>query len=589
MGQPKGGGTSSGGGGGGGSSAPKKKKDNGTSKYFKSTSKPVAKTPSAKTLAEQYGLKGAGEAAAKTKAVATPAAKAIPKKTVKAKPPAAPKVSVIKAPTISAAPAAKIEAAPAKESFGVLKSDTAAKRDTTSATFISDTTKRAIPKAITSISEPDALSAKPKVDAASVREKAYEKAAEPKAATSIPPLIAKPSKVNEPVKQPSLVEKIKAATDVVKPKVEPAPNVEVPKKPAANIPPLIAKPPAAVEPKVINAPKAKEVAASIQSKNVDVEGWAAKQKVIQGNLKQQAEDVASGKKASLPAKHIETFDQATYAAKAAEGKEGGVLGKVSGIAGAIVADKYRNDETSYNQAYWASRLAGGATQAELAAEQKAIGMKKAYSGDVVVTPDMQKKAADDLKRVTGSMAVIDDPKMPEAEKESLKKAGIDVGGVTKTEKKSGLLGELRLGDKKTTTDYAYKKGPVITTKATDPVIKTPLGELRLGEKTSTTYVGGVEVATKTGGDELGVGAKVTQAEAPAHIADTTKIEPMDGLNTVEDVQKAIESTTDKKELASLHERLRSLMRAMRTRTKFGGLAIGQAETEATKLGGLRIK
>ena len=571
MGQPKGGGTSSGGGGGGGSSAPKKKKDNGTSKYFKSTSKPVAKTPSAKTLAEQYGLKGAGEAAAKTKAVATPAAKATPKKTVKAKPPAAPKVSVIKAPTISAAPAAKIEAAPAKESFGVLKSDTAAKRDTTSATFIKDITKRAIPKAITSISEPDALSAKPKVDAASVREKAYEKAAEPKAATSIPPLIAKPSKVNEPVKQPSLVEKIKAATDVARPKVEPAPKVEVPKKPVA------------VEPKVIAAPKAKQVVASIQSKNVDVEGWAAKQKDIQSKLKQQAEDVASGKKAPLPAKHIETFDQATYAAKAAEGKEGGALGKVSGIAKAVISDKYRNDETSYNQAYWAARKAGGATQAEMAAEQKAIGMKKAYSGDVVVTPDMQKKAADDLKRVTGSMAVIDDPKMPEAEKEALKKAGIDVGGVTKTEKKSGLLSE------KATTDYTYKNGPVITTKATDPIIKTPLGNLRLGEKTSTTYVDGVEVATKTGGDELGVGAKVTQAEAPAHIADTTKIEPMDGLNTVEDVQKAIESATDKQELASLHERLRSLMRAMRTRTKFGGLAIGQAETEATKLGGLRIK
>ena len=479
MGQPKGGGTSSGGGGGGGSSAPKKKKDNGTSKYFKSTSKPVAKTPSAKTLAEQYGLKGAGEAAAKTKAVATPAAKATPKKTVKAKPPAAPKVSVIKAPTISAAPAAKIEAAPAKESFGVLKSDTAAKRDTTSATFISDTTKRAIPKAITSISEPDALSAKPKVDAASVREAAYEKAPKPKPAANIPPLIAKPNAFNAPKPTiPNYVEK------ALTPKVKP----------------------------------------------------------------------------DLP------VDKSVYEKLAAEGKEGGVLGKVSGIAKAIISDKYRNKDMSYNQAYWASRKAGGATQAEMAAEQKAIGMKKAYSGDVVVTETMKREAAEAMKPVKGEFPEL-----------------LTKGVRTVDKETSGLFGEQQ---KKTLT---YGDGAVITTKTTDPVIKTPLGELRLGDKKTTTYANGVEQYTQTGGDKYHVGAEVTGTDTPAHIADTTKIEPMDGLNTVEDVQKAIESTTDKKELASLHERLRSLMRAMRTRTKFGGLAIGQAETEATKLGGLRIK
>lgn len=530
MGQPKGGGTSSGGGGGGGSSAPKKKKDNGTSKYFKSTSKPVAKTPSAKTLAEQYGLKGAGEAAAKTKAVATPAAKATPKKTVKAKPPAAPKVSVIKAPTISAAPAAKIEAAPAKESFGVLKSDTAAKRDTTSATFIKDVTKRAIPKAITSISEPDALSAKPKVDAASVREKAYEKAAEPKAATSIPPLIAKPSKVNEPVKQPSLVEKIKAATDVVKPKVEPAPNVEVPKKPAANIPPLIAKPNA------FNAPKP------------TVPNYVEKA-------------LTPEVKPDLP------VDKSVYEKVAAGQKDGGLIGKVSPTLGAVISDKYRNEDMSYNQAYWASRKAGGATQAEMAAEQKAIGMKKAYSGDVVVTESMKREAAEAMKPVKGEFPEL-----------------LTKGVRTVDKETSGLFGEHQ---KKTLT---YGDGAVITSKTTDPVIKTPLGELRLGDKKTTTYANGVEQYTQTGGDKYHVGAEVAgAADKPSYISDTTKIEPMDGLNTVSDVQNAIASTTDEKELASLHERLRSLMRAMRTRTKFGGLAIGQAETEATKLGGLRIK
>jgi hypothetical protein len=408
---------------------------------------------------------------------AAPAAKV--KKVVKAKAPAAPKTPVIQAPKVSAAPAAKIKAAPAKESFGVLKSDTAAKRDTTSATFIKDVAKRAIPKAITSISEPDALSARPKVDAASVREAAYEKAPKPKPAANIPPLIAKPNAFNAPKPTiPNYVEK------ALTPKVKP----------------------------------------------------------------------------DLP------VDKSVYEKLAAEGKEGGVLGKVSGIAKAIISDKYRNKDMSYNQAYWASRKAGGATQAEMAAEQKAIGMKKAYSGDVVVTESMKREAAEAMKPVKGEFPEL-----------------LTKGVRTVDKETSGLFGEQQ---KKTLT---YGDGAVITTKTTNPVIKTPLGELRLGDKKTTTYANGVEQYTQTGGDKYHVGAEVTGTDTPAHIADTTKIEPMDGLNTVEDVQNAIASTTDEKELASLHERLRSLMRAMRTRTKFGGLAIGQAETEATKLGGLRIK
>lgn len=415
---------------------------------------------------------------------AAPAAKikkVEPKKVVKAKAPAAPKTPVIKAPVVSAAPAAKIEAAPVKESFGVLKSDTAAKRDTTSATFIKDITKRAIPKAITSISEPDALSNKPVVDTGmDAREKAYEKSTEPKAATSIPPLIAKLNAFNAPKPAvPNYVEK--ALTPEVKP--------------------------------------------------------------------------------DLP------VDKSVYEKQAAVGKEGGVLGKVSGIAKAIISDKYRNEDMSYNQAYWAARKAGGATQAEMAAEQKAIGMKKAYSGDVVVTETMKREAAEAMKPVKGEFPELLTKGVRTVEKET-----------------SGLLGEHQ---KKTLT---YGDGAVITTKTTDPVIKSPLGDVRLGDKKTTTYANGVEQYTQTGGDKYHVGAEVTgAADKPSYISDTTKIEPMEGLNTVEDVQAAIASTTDEKELASLHERLRSLMRAMRTRTKFGGLAIGQAETEATKLGGLRIK
>ena len=273
----------------------------------------------------------------------------------------------------------------------------------------------------------------------------------------------------------------------------------------------------------------------------------------------------ASKTTPMLAKHVPDVDPATYK-EVATSQTSGALSKVSPVLGAVIKDKYRNEEVSYNQAYWASKLAGGATQKELAAEQQAIGMKKAYSGDVVVTPDMKRKAADDLKRVTGSMATLQN------------------GGVTKTEEKTGLLGE------GTTTKYAYKDGPTVTTKATDPVIKSPLGDVRLGEKVSTTYVDGVEVATKTGGDALGVGAKVTTPEGVAtHVSDTAKIEPMDGLNTVDDIQKAIEATTDKSELAALHKRLRSLMRAQRTRTQFGGLNIGEADVEATKLSGLRIR
>jgi hypothetical protein len=236
------------------------------------------------------------------------------------------------------------------------------------------------------------------------------------------------------------------------------------------------------------------------------------------------------------------------------------LGPTSQIGKAIIADKYRNDEPSYNQEYWAGQRAKGVSQVDMKAQQDKIGMNKAYSGDVVVTDDMKRKASDDLKRITGSMATLQN------------------GGVTKTEEKSGFFGE------KLKTDYDYKGGPVITTKATDPVVKG----YRLGDKTSTTFVDGVEVATKTGNDPLGKDAKVTKPDIAGQINDQAKIEPMDKLSTVADIQNAIETTTDKKELAALHKRLRALMRSNKTRTQFGGLRVGEAEVESTKLSGMRI-
>tara|TARA_R110002073_G_scaffold86820_3_gene206311 strand:- start:1166 stop:1774 length:609 start_codon:yes stop_codon:yes gene_type:complete len=51
----------------------------------------------------------------------------------------------------------------------------------------------------------------------------------------------------------------------------------------------------------------------------------------------------------------------------------------------VIKDKYRNDDVSYNQAYWATQRASGVSQADMKAEQDSIGIKKAYSGDRVPT------------------------------------------------------------------------------------------------------------------------------------------------------------------------------------------------------------
>ena len=149
----------------------------------------------------------------------------------------------------------------------------------------------------------------------------------------------------------------------------------------------------------------------------------------------------------------------------------------------------------YDEAYWAKKRADGVSQPDMKAAMDKIGIKKAYSGDRVVTKANSDTAALKIKKVTGSMATIEN------------------GGVTKTEKKGGLLGE------KLDTTYDYKGGPKIVTRATDPTIKG----VRFGEKKSTTYVDGTEYATKTGHDPLGKDAKVTRPETAGHITDTVKI------------------------------------------------------------------
>ena len=210
----------------------------------------------------------------------------------------------------------------------------------------------------------------------------------------------------------------------------------------------------------------------------------------------------------------------------------------------------------YDQEYWAGKRASGVSQADMKAEQDSIGMSKAYSGDKVVTADMKRKASDDLSRVTGSMATIEN------------------GGVTKTEsEKYGLLNERQ------DTTYDYKGGPSIVTKANDP----SLFGLNFGDKASTTYVDGTEVATKTGRDPLGKDAKVTRPEGLAKdINDTQDIDPVKAADEITDIDNQIKAETDPVKLKALYQRRLRLIRMSRTNTRFAGL-LGEADTKKSIL------
>ena len=278
---------------------------------------------------------------------------------------------------------------------------------------------------------------------------------------------------------------------------------------------------------------------------------------------------------NLAARNYGKFDNSTYQAIAESNKNSTMP---SMLLSAIKNDKYRNDEVSYNQAYFAARLSGGATQAELKAEQDAIGMKKSYSGDRVITPDMQRRARDDLSRVTGSMAVLDDPKMTAEKRADLIKSGILVGGVTKN------VGDpYGFFNERQDTTYNYEGGPSIVTRANDP----SLFGVGLGAKTSTTFVDGVAVAKKTGGDGLGNGAGLEFLTVPEGINDTTSADPVDPVdpvdpNSLDSINKAIAETTDPEELKSLYQRRLSLMRMDRTRTRFAGL-LDDADTKKSQM------
>ena len=266
----------------------------------------------------------------------------------------------------------------------------------------------------------------------------------------------------------------------------------------------------------------------------------------------QAKPLLSVEPTNLPARNYGAFDNDTYQAKA-KVNEDSIIPSV--ILSAIKNDKYRNDEVSYNQAYFAARLAGGATQAELKSEQDTIGMKKAYSGDRVITQDMKRQASDDLSRLTGSIATIQN------------------GGVTKTDGDAyGLFGERQ------DTTYDYKGGPSVVTRSNDP----SLFGVNFGDKTSTTFVNGVEVATKTGRDPLGRDAKVTRPDGLAKGINDRVEASSDPIKEISDIDNQIKTETDPARLKALHKRRLMLMRMNRTNTRFAGL-LGEANTKRTNL------
>ena len=302
---------------------------------------------------------------------------------------------------------------------------------------------------------------------------------------------------------------------------------------------------------------------------------ASSKKAATSNPSSLAKPLKSVAPTNLAARNYGKFDNSTYQENVESNKNSSMP---SMLLSAIKNDKYRNDEVSYNQAYFAARLAGGASQAELKSEQDAIGMKKAYSGDRVITPDMQRRASDDLSRVTGSMAVLDDPAMTAEKKADLTKSGIIVGGVSKTVgAKYGLFGENQ------DTTYNYEGGPSIVTRAYDP----SLFDVSLGDKTSTTFVDGVAVAKKTNGDGLGKGAGLEFLTVPEGIKDTTPVVPEKDDDIVDprgidEINKAIAETTDPEELKSLYKRRLSLMRMNSTRTRFAGL-LDDADTKKSQM------
>ena len=236
------------------------------------------------------------------------------------------------------------------------------------------------------------------------------------------------------------------------------------------------------------------------------------------------------------------FDQSTYDSEVKSNKDSTIP---SVLLSAIKNDKYRNDEVSYNQAYYKARLAGGATQAELAAEQKSIGSEKMYSGDRVITKEDQARSKYIL-------------------------AGIERTGVTPTvtSEKSGFFDEM------TTTKSSYDIGTGKPVTTTTQEYKPNILGVQLGDNITKTFVNGVATYTKTGDGE----AKTSDLGSLKQRSQSSQ----DPIAEMQDIDNQIKTETDPVILKALHKRRLMLMRMNRTNTRFAGL-LGEADTKRTNL------
>ena len=233
------------------------------------------------------------------------------------------------------------------------------------------------------------------------------------------------------------------------------------------------------------------------------------------------------------------FNESSYDKKAVSSKDS-IMPTVS--------DKYRNDEVSYNQAYWKAKLDGKTSQADMAAEQKALGSKKIYSGDRAITEQDQSVA----KQI----------------ELYLKDSGIKP---TVENMKKGLFGETML----TNSSYDIGTGKNILTskETTSPTI---LG-FRVGDDVTKSSVNGVNTYVKTGQGDT----QKTESAKLSASNDRVEAGP-DPVAEMKDIDNQIKNETDPVKLKALYQRRLRLMRMNRTNTRFAGL-IGEADTKRTNL------
>jgi len=236
----------------------------------------------------------------------------------------------------------------------------------------------------------------------------------------------------------------------------------------------------------------------------------------------------------------DAFNTGSYNEKAKSSKES---------INPMVSDKYRNDEVSYNQAYWKGKKDGGASQADMAAEQKSLGSKKIYSGDRAITKNDRRK----------SKYILD----------SLEKSDIKPTSTTET---SGLFGERQT----TTNSYDIGTGKPMT--STVDKYSPTLGGIRFGDDITRTYANGV-AAWEERGD--GTTSNTTEAKLGA-LNDRVDASPDQAIAELADIDEQIKNETDPGKLKALHQRRMALMRMTRTNTRFAGL-LDDADIKRSKM------